>query len=462
MAARHASLTSRGEVLEIRDLDSPGGTFVNRQRILAGRARVLEPGDLVQLGAVQLQVRREADATTEQEQQPAAPAAVGVGPGQLLVPYTITGAGTCRTWDDFLTLSAQRWNLVRDELTSGRLAEHMKRLQRRDLVPQPQPRQNPDEQLDGWLARLPVSRSSAPELDVHPETLIVRSSTSGGLVRQTLRITNVGYRLLRGTVRVESPERGRIRVAASSEGDSFLTIDQTELLIEFELGDDVTRFPSGTSLGAVVIESNGGTKRIEVRLERPPRADLIPEAVASSSPINLMAWGRPLSDRVESLSLGRRLVLAPVCLVVLRLLVAIAGLIPTPFGAAAGPGELRLGAIGLLLAVAGLVAGLTWAARTGEARDQFRGPDLAAAGFAGGMIGLFAAAVCFAAIQSFESILGSWSRSLLATTVLWGGLGLGLALLSWIALPPRGTSPPVGCGPPLRKAGNGSAMEPTS
>src|SRR5262249_29102171 len=59
MAARQASITEAGDDLSIRDLESPGGTFVNRQRLLAGQSRRLQPGDLIQLGGVQLQVRRE-------------------------------------------------------------------------------------------------------------------------------------------------------------------------------------------------------------------------------------------------------------------------------------------------------------------------------------------------------------------------------------------------------------------
>ena len=76
------------------------------------------------------------------------------------IPFTIPGGSTCKTWDDFLILAAQRWALVRDELTSGRLAEHLRRIGRTDLVPRPEPTQTADEQLDAWLARLPASRSS--------------------------------------------------------------------------------------------------------------------------------------------------------------------------------------------------------------------------------------------------------------------------------------------------------------
>ena len=64
---------------------------------------------------------------------------------------------------------------------------------------------------------------------------------------------------------------------------------------------------------------------------------------------------------------------------------------------------------------------------------------MASAGFAGGLIGLFAAAIGFALIQSVESILGSHSSSPLAATALWGVLGFVLALLSWPVLPPTET-----------------------
>ena len=56
MAARQAQLDLSAQGLTIRDLESPGGTFVNRQRLLPGQSRTLQPGDLIQLGGVQLKV----------------------------------------------------------------------------------------------------------------------------------------------------------------------------------------------------------------------------------------------------------------------------------------------------------------------------------------------------------------------------------------------------------------------
>src|SRR3954447_15007253 len=56
MAARQAQLDLTPQGLTVRDLDSPGGTFVNRQRLLPGQARLLQPNDLLQLGGVQVKV----------------------------------------------------------------------------------------------------------------------------------------------------------------------------------------------------------------------------------------------------------------------------------------------------------------------------------------------------------------------------------------------------------------------
>ena len=42
MAAKQAQVDCAAEGLSLRDLDSPGGTFVNRQRVLPGQARPLQ------------------------------------------------------------------------------------------------------------------------------------------------------------------------------------------------------------------------------------------------------------------------------------------------------------------------------------------------------------------------------------------------------------------------------------
>jgi hypothetical protein len=454
MAARQACLAAKGESLTIRDLESPGGTFVNRQRLLEGQVRPLQAGDLIQVGSVQLEVKRAADSRSQARpiQQPqiqqAPPtrttsangpvAAAGGQPGSLAFPFTLTGGATCRSWDDFLTLAAQRWALVRDELTSGRLAEHLRKVQRMDLLPRIDPAQTPDDQLDAWLGGLPVSRSSAPELEVHPDALVVRSATLGGSIKQTLRISNIGYRLLRGSIKAEPVGTCQIRVTTAFPAGEFVTIDQTDLLVEIDLPD---RSSSGL-LGRIAIESNGGTRRVEVRLERPSSTDHAPGpgpvTESGTIPSQLIAYGRPLRERLAALPLARRLWMAPVALVMTRLLVMLAGFFPLPPGSSsASQAEPRLGAIAVIMAVAGLAFGAGRAARGGELREIVPG------GFAGALIGMFLGTVAFAVIQSGESVLGSWSHSAVAVLLLWAFLGFALAGLSWLILPRIEPDPPT-------------------
>ena len=239
MAARHATLECSGKDLSIRDLESPGGTFVNQQRLLSGQPRKLSPGDVIQLGGVQLKVKQDACAATPavaaapaatadssrrgtattakprgtRKPQPPTPAAGNDRDGRQSPParppcrcrarrsrrrgrlptaFALASGAQCRTWDDFLVLSAQSWTQVRDELVSGRLAEYLRRIGRPELIPHSRPDRSPDDRLDEWLARLPATQSSAPELDVHPETLLVQAKMGGGVARLSLRVTNVG------------------------------------------------------------------------------------------------------------------------------------------------------------------------------------------------------------------------------------------------------------------------------
>jgi hypothetical protein len=441
MAGRHACLIVEGETLTIRDLESPGGTFVNRQRLLAGQARRLLAGDLIQLGGVQLQVKRDGQLETQtqrpfeqqQQQQPQAQAQTQARPGALPIPFSIAGGPTCKTWDDFLNLSAQRWALVRDELTSGRIAEHLRRVGRIDLVPRAEPTLSADEQLDAWLARLPASQSSEPELDVHPQVLVLRAAMAGGLVRKSLRITNVGYRLLRSTARVEPAATTSIRVAAEFATRPFLTIDHTDIPVEIELPESAR----SATLGSIVVESNGGARRVEVRLEPPALNVAGPDGETGSAPVDLIAHSRPLGQLVKAQPLSRRLIFVPLALVVFRLLMVVANLIPLG-SPRASRFEPTLGSMALLLAAAGVVAGI---ARCARGSDGF---EIVPSGFTGAMLGILVAAVGFAVIRSGESLLGGWASSSVAALLLWALLGVAIAFVSWLVLPP---SPPISTTP---------------
>jgi len=455
MAGRHAALDSTGGDLFIRDLESPGGTFVNRQRLLAGQARRVEPGDQIQLGSVQLAAKRVETPSAATAARRAAPAAISParpaappasaevvpsrpspGPsgrasppvaGRLAIPFTLTGGPTCRNWDDFLVLAAQRWHALRDELTSGRLAEFVRRAQRPDLLPRLDQGRSADDQLDDWLARLPTTKHSAPELDVHPEALNVRAVAGGGLTRQTLRVTNIGYRLLRSTARTEPAAAHWLRLSAGSSGGPFVTIDQTELAVELDL-PEILAAPLEAS---IVIESNGGTRRIPVRIERAQEtAAFTDTAGLGGFPLGLSQL--QIGERLASVHPGMRVLLAAGTAILLRLIVFCVSLLLR------GSGNARLSSVAVALVGAGALAAGLLTLRRGEQRD------VASAAFAGGLLGLLAAAVCFAIIQSVERMLGAWSTSFWAVELLWGMIGALVALASSYFIRHRSAASEVG------------------
>jgi hypothetical protein len=351
--------------------------------------------------------------------------------GRLTAPFSLVGGAQCRTWDDFLVVAAQSWPALRDELTSGRLPEFLRRIHRPDLVPLAGASRSPDDQLDDWLARIPVTGSSAPELDVHPQTLLVRAAMGGGITQQMIRITNVGYRLLRCAARIEPPDTKWVRLRAEHDGRPFSTIDQTDMPVELELPETIDR----PLVAQIVIESNGGTRRIGVRIERPAEPVVIPEAsgaATSTSPL----WREQLSQALTRVGAGARIGIGFAGAVALRLMAAL--LNKLPIGSA--PAALtvpQLSSVAIVLVAAGMIAGLLLASRRGEWRD------FPAAVFAGGSLGLLAAAFWFAVLQSFERVLGSWSTSIGAIGLASGTLGALLALISLRVFPYRSNEPEI-------------------
>ena len=61
---QHAQVILNPTQLLIEDLNSLNGTFVNRQRIHPGQQRVLQVGDIIQIGTVQLRVELHESVTT--------------------------------------------------------------------------------------------------------------------------------------------------------------------------------------------------------------------------------------------------------------------------------------------------------------------------------------------------------------------------------------------------------------
>jgi len=141
----------------------------------------------------------------------------------------------------------------------------------------------------------------------------------------------------------------------------------------------------------------------------------------------------PLAGKLAEVRPGIRALYGAAGAILLRLIVLLVGLVWHGAGGIR-PLEVRLSSVALAFVGAGAVASGLLALRRSERRD------VPAAAFAGGSLGLLAAAVCFAIIQSVEQMLGKWSTSFWAVALLWGTIGALVALASNYLVPHRPAS----------------------
>lgn len=426
MAARQAQVECSNGAVTIRDLDSPGGTFVNRQRVLPNQARPLHEGDVIQLGGVQLKLVPASQpqpkstpppAPAQPQKATATPAPAASASKSAPVSFALKAGPTCRSWDDFLVISAQRWSDLRDELTSGRLAAYLASIGRADLAPNAKAPGTPDERLDDWLGRLPTTRSSGPELDVHPASLTINAASAGGSTERALRITNTGHRLLRTSARIEPAQTPWLKIGRAFAAGPFTTVEGTDLPIEVAIPIVVTAPMSAD----VVLESNGGTKRVTVRLEPTAKHESIPSGVAAA-PIRA-EWN--IRERIARLSPTARIAWCAGLAFGVRVLVGLVGMV---FSAPGRP-QPDLFAPAVAFGLAGGVIAAWLGSRRGEIRD------VPSCGFAGMVAGVLLAALVVAIFRAGEAPLDSFASSIWIAAPLWAAVGAGLAGLSVVLVP---------------------------
>ena len=87
------------------------------------------------------------------------------------------------------------------------------------------------------------------------------------MARLSLRLLNVGFRNAHSTVRVEPAETSWVKLLAGQDGRMLETIDQTEIPVEIELPETIEELHGAL----IIVESNGGTRRVEYESSGPPR-----------------------------------------------------------------------------------------------------------------------------------------------------------------------------------------------
>jgi len=410
MAPRQAVIATSEQGLFLRDLDSPGGTFVNRQRLLPGQSRLLCSGDLIQLGAVQLHLVEAGSAVDSLRHV-------------HLFSYQLKGGLICRSWDDFLRVASQKWTDLRDELSTGRIDGWLTSIRRTDLIISAQADASADDRLDAWLGQLPSTQPATAEMEVHPKRLLIRVIPGGGTTLRSVQVANVGHRLLRMSARIEPKETRWIKVADASSGRVQTVIDSYNLPLEVSIPD---RLP-GSMTATLVIDGNGGSQRVDLILEAKSLADGSGGATSQTTDVGvqLHSWIRaiPLTTRSIALALGG---------VLLRMVVGVSSAMPGPFNqSVSNPETPRLpGVVVVFATVFALLAGVTSGRRGGAGQVAF-------GLISGAVSGAAFAAIMVAFCRAIEPLLGGWSTSPLAVDFLWSLIGFGLAALSMVLVPVR-------------------------
>jgi hypothetical protein len=411
MAARQAKIELRNGNPVVADLESPGGTFVNRRRVLPGKGIPLEPDDVIQLGGVQLRVVA-AGQTLAKPSPTTTPPPPRSDPKRPFVVALAFGS-TCRSWDDFLAISAQKWTELRQELTSGRLAGSLASQGLSAFAPDPNAPGSPDDRLDAWLGSLPTAKSAAPELAFHPKTLQVRASAEGGISERIVTVSNTGYRVLRGSATIEPVHCSWLKIEPAG---AFALADELRLRV-------LVTTPSvmiEEMIASLVLVTNGGTGRVPITLERPGKVvDAIPGATAGAS-----QGGKGVLDPLASISAMKRLgfgLAAGGVIGIVLLLIGQAWPLPSE---ASRP---SLPASAILFAVLGAVCGGMLAQRRGTAADLPAGIG------SGAVAGVMVAALVVAIGRGITQIMGQGGGSLVG----WVVVGAVLAGLSLVLVPCR-------------------------
>jgi hypothetical protein len=412
MAARQAKIELRNGTPVVADLESPGGTFVNRRRVLPGKGTPLEPDDVIQLGGVQLRVVAAGQAVAKPSPPPTTPTPPRSDPKRPFVVALAFGS-TCRSWDDFLAISAQKWTELRQELTSGRLAGTLASQGLSAFAPDPNAPGSPDDRLDSWLGSLPTAKSAAPELAIHPKTLQVRASAEGSVVERIVTITNTGYRILRGSATIDPADCSWLRIEPAGP---FAVADELRLRVIVTTPIVMTE----AMAAALVIDTNGGKGRVAVTLERPGKPDDPFQGESRDSP----RAGSGLFDPLASISATKRLGSGIAAGVVVGGLLLLIGQVWPLASDAATP---SLMAAAIVFALLGAVGGVTLVTQRGAAADLPAGIG------SGAVAGVMAAALVVAIGREITLFMGQGAGSLAG----WAVVGAALAALSLVLAPCR-------------------------
>ncbi len=197
-------------------------------------------------------------------------AAANPGARPFVSPFVFPSGLSCRNFDQLATACQQNWQHALDLLQQGFLASFFGGLGRVDLAQAAQEAlrlPDADRGLDHVLSKLPTQVLEPPTLKVEPSDVNLGMLPMGTQRALQIQISNVGMRLLYGSVVSDS------KWLAFGEGlGSAQKIFQcgAEITIGVRVHGQHLRAGAKQIEGRLIVESNGGTAVVRVRAEVPP------------------------------------------------------------------------------------------------------------------------------------------------------------------------------------------------
>jgi prefoldin subunit 5 len=229
-----------------------------------------------------------------------------MGAQALPIPFVFHTGRECRSFMELVSACRQNWAEARTLLGARRIGPFFALIGRNDLAQaaeQATAHPDPDLGLDEFLARLPGSQPSPPGLEIGSEEIDLGTAAVGQDRKGTLTIRNTGERLLSGVVRSESCLWLGVEKPGLQE-KRFKANAHQQVELEVHVRGKLLRAHTQQQVGELLIESNGGSRRVLVRIRVPVtafpngvlRGAQTPRQLAEKARTALQETGRLLQD----------------------------------------------------------------------------------------------------------------------------------------------------------------------
>ncbi len=194
------------------------------------------------------------------------------GSAPFPTPFVFPGGQSCKNFDQLATVCQEYWKEAVTLLKQGFLYSFLGGIGRVDLAmvaKEAAEYPDADRGLDQLLAKLPTFALQPPKLLAEPSEIHLGQLTLGQDRDTEIHLTNLGMRLLYGSVHSDSPWL----VFGEGPGQSQKMFQfGHELKLPVHLKGQHLRASHKPLIGKLHVDSNGGTATLQVRVEVPIKA----------------------------------------------------------------------------------------------------------------------------------------------------------------------------------------------